>query len=153
MIPRNAPAFGHKDLTVTITPLEGVNARRIFTLRSASSVKIDPGPKAARGKGLSVGPVFVVATAADPTGEIKLDNANESADLLKHLGHTGVLFSVSAVFTRRGAPSRHYQCTPCAVDGGFGFDSSADAPPSDTVKFAPVDILVDKVSVYPPKGE
>src|SRR5882672_8019599 len=102
MINRNAPSFGHKDLTVVITALEGTNARKTFTYTSPESVKLDPGPKAAIGKGLTVGPVYVVETAADPNGEIKASIANENTALLKVLGHVGVRFNMDATWSRLG---------------------------------------------------
>jgi hypothetical protein len=152
MINRNAKAFGHKDLTVTATALDGANARKTFTFDSAESVKLDGSPKASSMKGLSVAPISVTAVAAEPSVEWKLSVAEESKDFLKFLGDVGVRFTLDAVFATRGKTSSHYRATPCILDGGIGFDSSADSPPVDTIKAKPVDILIDGVSIYPKKG-
>lgn len=154
MINRNAPAFGHKDLTVTLTPVEGPNAGKPFTFGSAESVKMDAGEKAAAGKGLSVGPVYVVAVAAEPTGELKITIADECTSVVKHLGHLGVRFNLGATFKRRGMTTRVYQAIGCSCDGGWGgFDSGADTPPSTSPKFKMTDLKVDGVSVFPPEGQ
>jgi hypothetical protein len=152
MINRNAKKFGHKDLTLVATALEGVNQRKTFTFDSAESMKLDAGPKAAAMKGLFIGPISVTAVAAEPTAEMKLSIAEESRDFLKFLGDVAVRFNLSCVFASRGKTSIHYEATGCVLDGGIGFDSSADAPPTDSPKFKPTDIKIDGVSVYPAKG-
>ena len=152
MIDRNAKQFGHKDLTCVWTPLEGPNARKPFTWSAAESVKLDAGTKAAAMKGLQVGPISVVAVAAEGTGEMKISIAEESTLWIKHLGHVGNRFTVSCVFATRGKTSRRFEATPCVMDGGIGFDSSADSPPVDNLKFKPTDIKIDGVSVYPQPG-
>ncbi len=152
MIDRNQKQFGHKDLTCVWTPIDGPNARRPFTWSSAESVKLDAGPKAASMKGLQVGPIAVTAAAAEPSGEMKISIANESTAWIKHLGHVGNRFTTSDVFATRGKTSVNFEAGPCIMDGGIGFDSSADAPPVDNLKFKPVDIKIDGVSVYPQPG-
>ena len=154
MINRNAPAFGHKDLTVTLTPTEGPNAGKPFTFDSAESCKLDAGEKAAAGKGLSVGPVYVVAVGAEPSGELKLSIADECTAAVKHLGHLGRRFTLDAVFRRTGLPTRAYKALGCSCDGGWGgFDSSTDTPPSTTPKIKMTDLQIDGVSVFPPAGQ
>jgi hypothetical protein len=153
MINRNEKQFGHKDLTVVWTPLDGPNARKPFTWATAESVKLDAGPKAATMKGLSVGPVAVTAVAAEPSGEMKISVANESTAWIKHLGNVGNRFTSSNVWSTSGKPSVNFEAGPCIMDGGVGFDSSADAPPTDTPKYKPVDIKIDGVSVYPKAGQ
>jgi hypothetical protein len=153
MINRNDKQFGHKDLTVVWTPLDGPNARKPFTWSSAESVKLDAGPKAASMKGLAVGPIAVTAVAAEPAGEMKISVANESTAWIKHLGHVGNRFTSSNVWSTRGKTSVNFEAGPCVMDGGIGFDSSADSPPTDTPKFKPTDIKIDGVSVYPKAGE
>lgn len=153
MLNRNAPAFGHKDQTITATPTEGINNRRPFTFDGAETSKADAGIKAATMKGLSIGPVAVTAVAAEPTYEMKLSVAAESTAFLKHLGNSGVRFNIDDVFSRRGMPSIHYQLVGCMLDGGIGFDSSADSPPSDTIKVKFTDFKIDSVSIYPQPGQ
>ncbi len=147
-INRHAKAFGDKDLTVTITAIDGPSARQTLTLNSRESVKFDPGPKAAAMKGMGVGPITVVAVAADPSVEIKLSVANESRAVMEFLGGVSNRFTVDAVFSSRGMTSQHYQATPCALDGGGGFETTPDAPPTDTLKAKVGDILINGKSVY-----
>lgn len=151
-INRNAPAFGHKDQTVSATPTEGANNRKPFTFDTPETLKIDPGIKAAAMKGLKVGPVAVVSVAADPTAELKLSVAAESWAFFKHLGHSGVRFNLTDVLARRGMTSVTFQLVGCLIDGGFGIDTGADSPPSDTIKIKFTDCLIDGVSVYAPAG-
>jgi len=153
MINRNAPAFGHKDQTITATPTEGIGNRKPFTFDGAETAKADAGVKAATMKGLSIGPVAVTSVSAEPSAEFKLSVASESVSFLKHLGNTGVRFNIDDVFSRRGMTSIHYQFVGCVLDGGIGFDSSADAPPSDTIKVKFTDFKIDGVSIYPQAGQ
>ncbi len=148
MIDRNAKQFGHKDLSCVWTPTEGPNARKPFTWTSAESVKLDPGPKAASMKGLGIGPIAVVAVAAEPSGEMKISVADESTQWVKHLGGLGNRFDTSSVFATRGKTSRTFATKGCIMDGGGGFDSSADAPPVDNLKYKPTKIAVDGVNIY-----
>ncbi len=152
MINRNAKKFGHKDLTVVATALDGPSARKTFTFDSAETVKLDGAPKAAAMKGLSVGPISVTSVAAEPSGEFKLSVAEESKDFIVFLGDVSNRFTLSCVFSTRGKTSIHYEATACTLDGGIGFDSSADAPPVDSIKVKPTDIKIDGKSIYPVKG-
>ena len=149
MINRNAPAFAHNNLTVALTPTEGINSGKPFTFGSAESVKLDAGEKAAVGKGLSVGPVYVVSVAAEPAGEMKLSISAEATAALKHLGNLGVRFTVDATFVRAGVPTIAWKALGCVCDGGWGgFDSSADAPPSNAPKFKMSGLQVNGKSVF-----
>lgn len=153
MINKNAPAYGHKDQTISATPTEGVSNRKPFTFDSIETMKVDAGIKAAAMKGLGVGPIAVTAVAAEPNAELKLSVAAESVSFLKHLGNSGVRFNLDDVFTRRGMSSMHFQLVGCMLDGGIGFDSSADTPPADTIKVKFTDLKIDGVSIYPQAGQ
>lgn len=150
----NPLVFAPHNLHLRFRALDGPNAgRRYSPGGSKESVKVDPGGKTIVLKGMSSIPVGIAQGAAEPSAEIKFSNAAHAWAFGTFLGggrggQLDVRFDATFTWAKRGLATRVFELKSCMVEKGFGFDSGADASPSDTLSVKLVDILLDGKSIF-----
>jgi hypothetical protein len=137
----NPKAYAHHNLSITATPTEGPNAGVPFRFTIAESAKVDVGNKVKALMGLGAGPVAVVSSGAEPSWEIKMSQHHESARFARHLGNPHRQFNMVFTWNRASIGTLSIKCDSCMVEKGFGFDSSHDGAPNDTISGKCVDVL------------
>lgn len=146
MFNQNAPTFSDHDLSIRITPIEGTNKGKPFTIRSRSKASLDDGRKRVQLFGADEGPLTVISGKAEPKIELEVSIAEEAAQADEWVGVDNRC-DVVMVFARTGMPSRTWASKAGLLSGG-GFDTDPDKGPGSKLTHTPSDIERNGVSIY-----
>lgn len=126
--------YSNKHLTTTITPIEGPNKGKVFTVSTRTTGEFDPAQKTTYGKGSNGTIAFIAEGTPEPTLKINCSSGEEATRITMAVGR-GNRCTISCVFASPTLPTLSYRMKFAKISKGGGWKSDDSAGVSGDLEF------------------